>query len=109
MILYEAIKYKYPNADPQKDFELRNDGAGSYIDEWYLDVPKPTEEELKKWWEESQANPRYQPPLPLDYLAQEVAKEKLMRKQLEHQCDLLSNELKTLKNEILFIKGESDR
>ncbi|MBG9815624.1 MULTISPECIES: XkdW family protein [Bacillus] len=108
MILYEAIKYKYPNADPQKDFELRNDGAGSYIDEWYLDVPKPTEEELKKWWEESQTNPRYQPPLPLDYLAQEVAKEKLMRKQLEHQCDLLSNELKALKNDILFIKGESE-
>ncbi|UQZ94046.1 XkdW family protein [Bacillus safensis] len=108
MILYEAIKYKYPNADPQKDFELRNDGAGSYIDEWYLDVPKPTEEELKKWWEESKTNPRYQPPLPLDYLAQEVAKEKLMRKQLEHQCDLLSNELKALKNDILFIKGESE-
>lgn len=108
MILYEAIKYKYPHADPQKDFELRNDGAGSYIDEWYLDVPKPTEEELKKWWEESQTNPRYQPPLPLDYLAQEVAKEKLMRKQLEHQCDLLSNELKALKNDILFIKGESE-
>ncbi|OYN63820.1 XkdW family protein [Bacillus safensis] len=108
MILYEAIKYKYPNADPQKDFELRNDGAGSYVDEWYLDVPKPTEEELKKWWEESQTNPRYQPPLPLDYLAQEVAKEKLMRKQLEHQCDLLSNELKALKNDILFIKGESE-
>ena len=108
-MLYEAIKYKSPDADPQKDFELRNDGDGSYISEWYLDVPKPTEEELKKWWEESQDNPRYQPPLPLDYLAQEVAKEKLMRKQLEHQCDLLSNELKTLKNEILFIKGESDR
>ncbi|UIN49400.1 MULTISPECIES: XkdW family protein [Bacillus] len=108
MILYEAIKYKYPAADPQKDFELRNDGAGSYIDEWYLDVPKPTEKELKKWWEESQANPRYQPPLPLDYLAQEVAKEKLMRKQLEHQCDLLSNELKALKKDILFIKGESE-
>ncbi|MBR0638351.1 XkdW family protein [Bacillus safensis] len=107
MILYEAIKYKYPDADPQKDFELRNDGADSYIDEWYLDVPKPTEEELKKWWEESQTNPRYHPPLPLDYLAQEVAKEKLMRKQLEHQCDLLSNELKALKNDILFIKGES--
>ncbi|UYO34977.1 XkdW family protein [Bacillus zhangzhouensis] len=108
MILYEAIKYKYPDADPQKDFELRNDGAGSYIDEWYLDVPKPTHEELKKWWKESQANPRYQPPLPLNYLAQEVAKEKLMRKQLEHQYDLLSNELNTLKNEILFIKGESE-
>ncbi|NQD50590.1 phage portal protein, partial [Bacillus altitudinis] len=52
--------------------------------------------------------PRYQPPLPLDYLAQEVAKEKLVRKQLEHQCDLLTNELKALKNEILFIKGGSE-
>lgn len=71
-------------------------------------MPKPTVEELKKWWEESQANPRYEPPLPLDYLAQEVAKEKLVRKQLEHQCDLLTNELKVLKNEILFIKGESE-
>ncbi|MBU5209038.1 XkdW family protein [Bacillus safensis] len=108
MILYEAIKYKYPSADPQKDFELRNDGDGSYINEWYLDVPKPTVEELKKWWEESQTILRYQPPLPLDYLAQEVAKEKLMRKQLEHKCDLLTNELKALKNEILFSKGEGE-
>ncbi|MCM3139294.1 MULTISPECIES: XkdW family protein [Bacillus] len=108
MILYEAIKYKYPDADPQKDFELRNDGDGSYINEWYLDVPKPTIKELTKWWKESQINPRYQPPLPLDYLAQEVAKEKLMRKQLEHQCVLLTNELNALKNEILFIKGESE-
>ncbi|MEW4192817.1 XkdW family protein [Bacillus altitudinis] len=108
MILYEAIKYKYPAADPQKDFELRNDGDGSYINEWHLDVPKPTAEELKKWWEESQANPRYQTPLPLDYLAQEVAKEKLVRKQLEHQCDLLTNELKALKSEILLYKGDSE-
>ncbi|MFB7035816.1 XkdW family protein [Bacillus altitudinis] len=108
MILYEAIKYKYPDVDPQKDFELRNDGDGSYINEWHLDVSKPTVEELKKWWEESKANPMYQPPLPLDYLAQEVAKEKLMRKQLEHQCDLLTNELKALKNEIHLIKGGSE-
>ncbi|HCO81280.1 MULTISPECIES: XkdW family protein [Bacillus] len=108
MILYEAIKYKYPDADPQKDFELRNDGDGSYINEWHLDVPKPTAEELKEWWEASQINPQYQPPLPLEFLAQEVAKEKLMRKQLEHQCDLLTNELKVLKSEILLYKGDSE-
>ncbi|MCC9088782.1 XkdW family protein [Bacillus pumilus] len=108
MILYEAIKYKYPDAEPQRDFELRNDGAGAYIDEWHLDVPKPTTEELIEWWEKAQMNPQYQPPLPLDFLAQEVAKEKLTRKQLEHQCDLLTNELQALKNQILLFKGENE-
>lgn len=108
MILYEAIKFKYPSAEPQRDFELRNDGAGSYIEEWYLDAPKPTIEELEKWWGESQINPRYQLPLPLEFLAQEVAKEKLTRKQLEHQQELLTQELKELKKEILLLKGENE-
>ncbi|MDM5299228.1 XkdW family protein [Bacillus pumilus] len=106
MILYEAIKYKYPLADPQRDFELRNDGAGSYIEKWHLDVPKPTKEELLEWWEESRKYPRYQPPLPLDFLAKEIAKEKLARKQLEQQYQLLKNELKALNRDSPFQKGE---
>ncbi|MFS0657061.1 XkdW family protein [Bacillus sp. 179-C3.3 HS] len=108
MILYEAIKYQYPNAESQRDFELRNDGSGSYIDKWHFDAPKPTAEELKEWWEQSQINPRYQPPLPLEFLAKEVAKEKLTRKQLEHQYELLQNELTALKKEILILKGETE-
>lgn len=53
MILYDAIMYKYPDAIPKKDFVLRNDGNGSYIEEWNLRTPIPSEEELQLWWEES--------------------------------------------------------
>lgn len=43
MILYDAIMYKYPDAVPRKDFELRNDGNGSYIEKWNLRAPIPTQ------------------------------------------------------------------
>ncbi len=62
MILYDAIMYKYPKAVPKKDFVLRNDGSGSYIEEWNLRTPIPTEEELQLWWEESKSTPPYEPP-----------------------------------------------
>lgn len=54
MILYDAIMYKYPNAVSRKDFELRNDGNGSYIEKWNLRAPLPTQAELETWWEELQ-------------------------------------------------------
>ncbi len=46
MILYDAIMYKYPDAVPRKDFELRNDGNGSYIEKWNLRAPIPTQKNL---------------------------------------------------------------
>lgn len=59
MILYDAIMYKYPEAIPKKDFVLRNDGNGSYIEEWNLRAPIPTKEELQLWWEESKKSQLY--------------------------------------------------
>lgn len=54
MILYDAIMWAYPNAIPNKDFVLRNDGDGPYIEQWNLRAPIPTKEELQMWWKESQ-------------------------------------------------------
>lgn len=42
-MIAEAIMYKYPNADPTKDFIVQNDGHGSYIAEWNLRAPIPTQ------------------------------------------------------------------
>lgn len=45
-MIAEAIMYKYPNTDPTKDFIVQNDGEGSYIAEWNLRAPIPTQKEL---------------------------------------------------------------
>lgn len=57
-MIAEAIMYKYPNTDPTKDFIVQNDGEGSYIAEWNLRAPIPTQKELESWWEELQKTHR---------------------------------------------------
>ncbi|XAK57472.1 XkdW family protein [Bacillus inaquosorum] len=108
MILYDAIMYKYPNAVPRKDFELRNDGNGSYIEKWNLRAPLPTQEELQAWWEESKSNPPYEPPDQVELLAQELSQEKLARKQLEELNQTLGNALSEIKLQLLSLQGEND-
>lgn len=106
MILYDAIMYKYPNAVSRKDFELRNDGNGSYIEKWNLRAPLPTQAELESWWEESQKNPPYEPPGQVELLAQELSQEKLARKQLEELNKTLGSELADIKLSLLSLKGD---
>ncbi|MEG7381816.1 XkdW family protein [Bacillus subtilis] len=108
MILYDAIMYKYPNAVPRKDFELRNDGNGSYIEKWNLRAPLPTQEELQAWWEESKSNPPYEPPDQVELLAQELSQEKLARKQFEELNQTLGNALSEIKLQLLSLQGEND-
>ncbi|MCY7895085.1 XkdW family protein [Bacillus vallismortis] len=108
MILYDAIIYKYPNAVPRKDFELRNDGNGSYIEKWNLRAPLPTQEELQAWWEESKSNPPYEPPDQVELLAQELSQEKLARKQLEELNQTLGNALSEIKLQLLSLQGENN-
>ncbi|WP_282627632.1 XkdW family protein [Bacillus subtilis] len=108
MILYDAIMYKYPNAVPRKDFELRNDGNGSYIEKWNLRAPLPTQEELQAWWEESKSNPPYEPPDQVELLAQELSQEKLARKQLEELNQTLGNALSEIKLQLLSLQGEDN-
>lgn len=63
--LGEIIVFLYPNAQPRKDFDVRDesDGNGPYIYEWNVkdeqgnDVPEPSEEELHAAWDELQKQP----------------------------------------------------
>ena len=54
MELYHAIKELYPNAEPDVDFVLQDDGNGAYIREWRVKaedgspVPEPSREELEQ-------------------------------------------------------------
>ncbi|MGG1248465.1 XkdW family protein [Bacillus spizizenii] len=108
MILYDAIMYKYPNAVPRKDFELRNDGNGSYIEKWNLRAPLPTQEELQAWWEESKSNQPYEPPDQVKLLAHELSQEKLARKKLEELNQTLGNALSEIKLQLLSLQGENN-
>lgn len=45
-MLYEAIKHIYPNAVLGKDFSLRDDGEGPFIEVWNIEAPKPSADDL---------------------------------------------------------------
>ncbi|MDR4434408.1 XkdW family protein [Bacillus tequilensis] len=106
MMIAEAIMFKYPSADPTRDFIVQNDGEGSYIAEWNLRAPIPTQKELESWWEESQKNPPYEPPDQVELLAQQLSQEKLARKQLEELNKTLGSELADIKLSLLSLKGD---
>lgn len=46
MILSEALAQLYPNADPQIDYRIQDDGFGAYIALWNLRMPRPTRTQL---------------------------------------------------------------
>lgn len=46
MEIWKALKHLYPQADPQADYEIRDDGAEPYIAAWRLAGNPPTESEL---------------------------------------------------------------
>ncbi|MBN7744737.1 XkdW family protein [Bacillus velezensis] len=110
MNIGEAILFKYPTADPTKDFIVQNNGDGtpSYIAEWNIRAPIPTEAELKSWWEELQNTSAYEPPVQVDLLAQELSQEKLARKQLEELNQTLGSELSKIKLQLLTLQGGKD-
>lgn len=45
-MLYESIKYLFPNAVAGINFSLRDDGEGPYIEQWSLAEPQPTADAL---------------------------------------------------------------
>ncbi|MGF9967808.1 XkdW protein [Bacillus sp. SJZ110] len=110
MNIGEAILFKYPTADPTKDFIVQNNGDGtpSYIAEWNIRAPIPTEAELKTWWEELQSISAYEPPVQVDLLAKELSQEKLARKQLEELNQTLGSELSKIKLQLLTLQGGKD-
>ncbi|RPK02434.1 hypothetical protein EH11_01764 [Bacillus subtilis] len=110
MNIGEAILFKYPTADPTKDFIVQNNGDGtpSYIAEWNIRAPIPTEADLKSWWEELQSISAFEPPVKVDLLAKELSKEKLARKQLEELNQTLGSELSKIKLQMLTLQGGKD-
>ncbi|KXZ12674.1 XkdW family protein [Bacillus nakamurai] len=109
MNIGKAVLYKYPKADPTKDFIVQNegDGSASYIAQWNIRAPIPTKEQLQAWWEESQKNPPYEPPDQVELLAQELSREKIARKQLEELNSMLAQELSDVKLTLLSLKGDN--
>lgn len=61
MNIAKAINYMYPELDPFRDFEVRDDsnGKGAYLAVWNATYAKPTDEQLTAWyeaWEVAEAN-----------------------------------------------------
>ncbi|WP_416806534.1 MULTISPECIES: XkdW family protein [Bacillus amyloliquefaciens group] len=110
MNIGEAILFKYPTADPTKDFIVQNNGDGtpSYIAEWNIRAPIPTEADLKSWWEELQSVSAFEPPVQVDLLAKELSQEKLARKQFEELNQTLGSELSKIKLQLLTLQGGKD-
>ena len=44
--LGDALEVLAPDARPQTDYEVRDDGAGPYLAAWSLPAPQPTPEEI---------------------------------------------------------------
>lgn len=47
MNLAGALRYLFPNADPIRDYEIRDEGQGAFIAEWRLAAAQPTAAELQ--------------------------------------------------------------
>jgi len=46
MVTADAIKYLFPDTDFMKDVILQDDGKGTYIKEWNLPYPQPSQSEI---------------------------------------------------------------
>ena len=51
MNIVTVLQFRYPDSDPTRDWEVRDDGQGQFISVWNLPDPQPTEAELRVIWE----------------------------------------------------------
>lgn len=63
MIIEKAILELFPDAVPNQDFYVVNDGDGPVIRNWEYPAPVPTESELQTAWEKVQNKPKELTPL----------------------------------------------
>lgn len=69
MVNYSAaIQYLYPDAKPNIDYVIVAENEVQEILHWGLDVPPPTQRELRDAWEAYLANPPVEPPTPSEEL-----------------------------------------
>jgi hypothetical protein len=50
MNITQAILHLFPNADPAKDFIVKDEGKGQFISEWNLTDPEPTQTQIEEAW-----------------------------------------------------------
>jgi|Deesub1362A_J573_1020465.scaffolds.fasta_scaffold00740_9 hypothetical protein len=55
MNIAQCLMYLFPDAVPDRDYIVQDDGQGQYIAEWDLPDPQPTQAELEAVWPEVQA------------------------------------------------------
>lgn len=104
-----AIKYLYPDAELGKDFSVRDDGEGQFIDTWALEEPIPSDEELESAWQEylklDNEQPMTQVEKQLLLIGEQLAKEKIARQQSDRVNATLGKQLAEIQLEILKLKG----
>ncbi|MCM3367856.1 XkdW family protein [Bacillus safensis] len=104
-----AIKYLYPNAELGKDFSVRDDGEGQFIDTWTLENPIPSDEELESAWQEylklDNEQPMTQVEKQLLLIGEQLAQEKIARQQSDRVNATLGKHLAEIQLEILKLKG----
>jgi len=45
--IIDKLRYLFPEADPERDYAVVDEGNGAYIKEWRLSEPRPTDAELE--------------------------------------------------------------
>lgn len=104
-----AIKFLYPNAELGKDYSVRDDGEGQFIDTWFLEEPEPSAEELEAAWQEylklDNEQPMTQVEKQLLLIGEQLAKEKIARQQAERVNAMLGQQLAEMRIDILKLKG----
>ncbi|MEK4568781.1 XkdW family protein [Bacillus sp. FSL K6-3458] len=104
-----AIKYLYPNAELGKDYSVRDDGEGQFIDTWLLEEPEPSAEELDAAWQKylklDNEQPMTQVEKQLLLIGEQLAKEKIARQQAERVNAMLGQQLAEMRIDILKLKG----
>ncbi|MDC7794989.1 XkdW family protein [Bacillus altitudinis] len=104
-----AIQFLYPNAELGKDYSVRDDGEGQFIDTWLLEEPEPSAEELDAAWQEylklDNEQPMTQVEKQLLLIGEQLAKEKIARQQAERVNAMLGQQLAEIRIEILKLKG----
>ncbi|MDM5163816.1 XkdW family protein [Bacillus zhangzhouensis] len=104
-----AIKYLYPYAELGRDYSVRDDGEGQFIDKWSLDDPMPSDEVLEAAWNEylseSNEKPLSNVERQLLVLGEQLALEKIARQQSDRMKTTLGQKLAEMQLEILKLKG----
>ncbi|MCY7500095.1 XkdW family protein [Bacillus pumilus] len=104
-----AIMYLFPNAILGKDFSVRDDGDGQFIDSWLMKDPEPSDEELYAAWQEylklDNGKPMSQVEKQLLLIGEQLAHEKIARQQSDRMNAMLGQQIAEMKIEILKLKG----